>query len=50
MCEGLYSSFCMACRLVLEFVNMPSHGSYFWSFKATWMAANSALIIVCVSS
>ena len=50
MCEGLCSSCCMACRLVLESVNMPSHGSCLWPFKATWVAASSALIIVCVSS
>ena len=50
MCEGLYSSFCKACRLVLESVNMPSHGSCLWISKATWMTASLALIIVCVSS
>ena len=48
VCEGLCNSCCMACRLVLESANMPSHGSYLWMYEATWMADSSALIIVCV--
>ncbi len=50
MCEGLCSSCCMACILVLESVKMPSHGSCLYISRATWMAASSALVIVCVSS
>ena len=48
--EGRYSSFCIACRLVWESVNIPSHGSCLYLSRATWMAPSSALIIVCVSS
>jgi len=50
VCKILCSSFFMACRLFLESVNMPSHGSCLCMSKSTWMATSSALIMVCVSS
>ena len=49
MCEGLFS-YCMTCRLVLESVNMPNHGSCLCISEATWLATSSALVLVCVSS
>ncbi len=49
-CEGLCSSCCMVCMLVLESVNMPNHGSCLYLSRATWMAASSAFMFVYVSS
>ena len=40
----------MAWRLVCESEKMPTHGSSFYVFNATWRAASSALVIVWVSS
>ena len=39
----------MAWRLVCESVKIPIHGSCLYVFSATWMAASSALLIVCLS-
>ncbi len=50
VCDSICSSCCMACRLVLESVNMASHGSLLYISRATCMAASSALMMVCVSS
>ena len=50
VCEGLCSSCCMACILVLESRIMHNHGSCLCIYKATWIAAKSALIFVCASS
>ena len=50
VCDGRCSSFCMAWRLVWESVNMPSHWSCLYVSRATYMAASSALMMVCVSS
>ena len=40
----------LARRLVCGSVKMPIHFSFFYLSWATWMAANLALIMVCVSS
>ncbi len=50
VCDGRCNSFCMAWRLVWESVNMHSHWSCLYLSRATYMAASSTLIMVCVSS